>query len=82
MLVLECVTMVDTFLTWRLLMVAWCSLPPSGVSRRKSKYLCTIVSHAGGGGIDMGWLDGMTGCGGECNIDGSSVTFTNFELWA
>merc|ERR1712142_1196835 len=36
----------------------------------------------GGGGIDMGWLDGMTGCGGECNIDGSSVTFTNFELWA
>merc|ERR1712117_623704 len=29
----------------------------------------------GGGGIDMGWLDGMTGCGGECNIDGSSVTF-------
>merc|ERR1712117_414036 len=35
----------------------------------------------GGGGIDMGWLDGMTGCGGECNIDGSSVTFTNFELW-
>merc|ERR1711978_785352 len=35
----------------------------------------------GGGGIDMGWLDGMTGCGGECNIDGSSVPFTNFELW-
>merc|ERR1712088_289618 len=35
----------------------------------------------GGGGIDMGWLDGMTGCGGECNIDGTSVTFTNFELW-
>ena len=36
---------------------------------------------AGGGGIDMGWLDGITGCGGECNIDGSSVTFTDFELW-
>jgi hypothetical protein len=35
----------------------------------------------GGGGIDMGWLDGMTGCGGDCNIDGTSVTFTNFELW-
>merc|ERR1739838_42867 len=34
----------------------------------------------GGGGIDMGWLDGMTGCGGECNIDGSSVTFANFAL--
>merc|ERR1712218_19299 len=35
----------------------------------------------GGGGIDMGWLDGMTGCGGECNIDSASVTMTNFELW-
>ena len=35
----------------------------------------------GGGGIDMGWLDGMTGCGGDCNIDGASVTFSNFELW-
>jgi len=35
----------------------------------------------GGNGIDMGWLDGMTGCGGECNIDGSSVTFSGFELW-
>merc|ERR1712061_523935 len=35
----------------------------------------------GGGGIDMGWLDGMTGCWGDCNIDGASVTFSNFELW-
>ena len=35
----------------------------------------------GGGGIDMGWLDGMTGCGGECDIDSASVTMTNFELW-
>jgi len=34
----------------------------------------------GGGGIDMNWLDGMTGCGGECNIDGSSVKFSNFKL--
>jgi len=34
----------------------------------------------GGGGIDMGWLDGMTGCGGDCNIDGSSVVFSNFRL--
>ena len=34
----------------------------------------------GGSGIDMGWLDGMTGCGGECNIDSASVTMTNFEL--
>merc|ERR1712154_587784 len=24
----------------------------------------------GGHGIDMGWLDGVTGCGGECNIEG------------
>merc|ERR1719186_2175658 len=53
-------------------------------------YLSNMASSYGGmvfsaslwgGGIDMGWLDGMTGCGGECNIDGSSVTFTNFELW-
>jgi len=36
----------------------------------------------GGGGIDMGWLDGMTGCGGECNIGGSSVTFSEFTLWS
>merc|ERR1712228_856437 len=34
----------------------------------------------GGGGIDMGWLDGMTGCGGECNIDASRVTFKNFAV--
>ena len=34
----------------------------------------------GGGGIDMGWLDGMTGCGGECDIDSASVTMTNFQL--
>ena len=34
----------------------------------------------GGGGIDMSWLDGMTGCWGDCNIDGSSVTFSNFRL--
>jgi len=34
----------------------------------------------GGGGIDMGWLDGMTGCGGDCNIDSQSVTFSNFKL--
>merc|ERR1719315_837189 len=38
------------------------------------------VSLWGGGGIDMGWLDGMTGCSGECNIDASSVSFTNFAL--
>eukprot|EP00088_Acartia_fossae_P031760 TRINITY_DN32571_c0_g1_i1.p1 TRINITY_DN32571_c0_g1~~TRINITY_DN32571_c0_g1_i1.p1 ORF type:complete len:269 (+),score=72.73 TRINITY_DN32571_c0_g1_i1:3-809(+) len=35
----------------------------------------------GGPDIDMGWLDGMTGCGGTCDIGGSSVTFSNFELW-
>jgi len=34
----------------------------------------------GGNGIDMNWLDGMTGCGGDCNIDGSSVKFSNFKL--
>jgi len=26
------------------------------------------------------WLDGMTGCGGECILSGSSVTFSNFAL--
>jgi len=35
----------------------------------------------GGPGIDMSWLDGMTGCWGECDLDNTSVTFTNFELW-
>ena len=35
----------------------------------------------GGNGIDMGWLDGMTGCWGECNIQSNSVTFSNFNLW-
>jgi len=34
----------------------------------------------GGPDIDMGWLDGCTGCGGTCNLGGSSVTWTNFEL--
>merc|ERR1719228_2915928 len=34
----------------------------------------------GGGGIDMGWLAGMTNCPGDCNIDGSSVSFSNFAL--
>ena len=28
----------------------------------------------------MGWLDGMTNCPGECNIDSSSVSFSNFAL--
>merc|ERR1739838_674041 len=53
------------------------------LSNMASSYGGMVFSASlwGGGGIDMGWLDGMTGCGGECNIDGSSVTFTNFELW-
>ena len=34
----------------------------------------------GGGGIDMSWLDGMTGCDEACNLNSSSVTFTDFEL--
>ena len=34
----------------------------------------------GGPGIDMSWLDGMTGCTGECNIADSSVTFSNFFI--
>jgi len=35
----------------------------------------------GGSGGDMGWLDGMTGCGGDCDVDGSSVTFSGFNVW-
>jgi len=38
------------------------------------------VSLWGGGGIDMSWLDGMTGCTEACNIDASSVTYTDFQL--
>ena len=34
----------------------------------------------GGGGIDMSWLDGMTGCWGDCQIDSQSVSFSNFKL--
>ena len=34
----------------------------------------------GGPGTDMGWLDGMTGCRGECNLGESKVTFKNFAL--
>jgi hypothetical protein len=37
----------------------------------------------GGGGIDMSWLDGMTGCNeAACNIGTTTVTFTNFQLKA
>lgn len=34
----------------------------------------------GGPGIDMSWLDGMTGCQGECDLGSSSVTFSNFAV--
>merc|ERR1712047_213164 len=40
-----------------------------------------VASLRGGGGIDMGWLDGMTGCGGDCNLGASSVAFSNFNIW-
>jgi hypothetical protein len=35
----------------------------------------------GGNGINMDWLDGMTGCSGPCNLEGSSVSFRDFEIW-
>merc|ERR1712200_3949 len=35
----------------------------------------------GGGGIDMNWLDGMTGCQGDCNLASASVTFSDFAIW-
>jgi len=31
-------------------------------------------------GCDESWLDGCTGCGGCCDLGGSSVTFTNFAV--
>jgi len=34
----------------------------------------------GGPGIDMNWLDGMTGCGGQCNLGASKVTWRNFAM--
>jgi len=42
--------------------------------------LVFTATQWGGAGIDMGWLDGMTGCQGECNLDISSISFSNFEL--
>ena len=39
-----------------------------------------ITSLWGGPDTDMGWLDGMTGCQGVCNLNGASVTFSNFAL--
>jgi hypothetical protein len=39
-----------------------------------------IASLWGGPDIDMGWLDGMTGCSGACNLASNSVTFRNFAL--
>merc|ERR1711874_614908 len=52
------------------------------ISNMASSYGGMVYSGSlwGGGGIDMNWLDGMTGCDGECNIDGSSVKFSNFKL--
>jgi len=39
-----------------------------------------IASVWGGPGIDMGWLDGVTGCEGVCDVDSSIVTFSDFAL--
>merc|ERR1739838_188762 len=38
------------------------------------------MSLWGGPGVDMGWMDGITGCGGECNIGSATVTFKNFKV--
>jgi len=38
------------------------------------------MSLWGGPGIDMGWMDGITGCGGECNIGSATATFKNFKV--
>ena len=28
----------------------------------------------------MGWMDGITGCSGECTIDTATVTIKNFKV--
>jgi len=38
------------------------------------------MSLWGGPGIDMGWMDGRTGCQGTCTIDSATVTFKNFKV--
>merc|ERR1711874_60295 len=46
-------------------------------------YPAMVFSMAlwGGPGIDMGWMDGVTGCGGDCNIDGSTFTMKKLQTW-
>ena len=39
-----------------------------------------IVLLSGGPDVDMGWMDGVTGCGGVCTIDSATVTFKNFKV--
>lgn len=39
-----------------------------------------IASLWGGDGTNMEWLDGATGCAETCNLQSSSVTYTNFKL--
>ena len=35
----------------------------------------------GGPNVDMGWMDGITGCGGSCNMGpDTTVTMKNFKL--
>ena len=34
----------------------------------------------GGGGVDMRWLDGMTGCQERCDLGAQQVTFSNFRV--
>ena len=31
--------------------------------------------------VTMGWLDGMTGCQGDCNTESHVVTFKDFTYW-
>merc|ERR1711936_1348261 len=38
------------------------------------------MSLWGGPDIDMGWMDGKTGCGGSCNIESATSTFKNFKV--
>jgi len=39
------------------------------------------MSLWGGPNVDMGWMDGITGCGGQCNMGpDTTVTMKNFKL--
>ena len=45
-----------------------------------SKRLVMTISLWGNSYDTMKWLDGMTGCSGACDIENSSVSFSDFKF--